>query len=85
MRPLRRSGACPKSAASRCCLLPSRTIPNPNPNPNPNPDPNQDDATKRQKMEAQAAQRQVAHHSGAPLAMLRQPEPHAQTTALSVP
>eukprot|EP00964_Phaeocystis_antarctica_P158664 scaffold129445_cov60-Phaeocystis_antarctica.AAC.2 len=32
-------------------------------------------------MEAQAAQRQVAHHSGAPLAMLRQPEPHAQTTA----
>lgn len=44
-----------------------------------------DDATKRQKMEAQAAQRQVAHHSGAPLTMLRQPEPHAQTTALSAP
>ena len=34
----------------------------------------QDDATKRHKMEAQAAQRQVAHHSGAPLAMLRQPD-----------
>ena len=44
-----------------------------------------DDATKRQKMEAQAAQRQVAHHSGAPLTMLRQLEPHAQTTALSAP
>ena len=46
-----------------------------------------DDATKRQKMEAQAAQRQ-AHHSGAPLTMLRQPDddssqPLGRTTTLT--